>query len=460
MFNLKKNKSFAKKKKKSNAIKSVNEIQNEEDIECLMDTIKSDETLHNIHKFTMALPESYYGPGSYNNWIRVGWALKNEHEKLLLTWVVFSLQSENCDYSDIDELIDRWERFDRYNEDGLSAKSIRFWVKQSNHEEYDKIYKDSIDYYIERTVYQNQEYDLTEVLYELYKDKYVCVSPSQNLWMEYQSHRWVPCEKGVSLRLKISEVLSPMYMEKVKEYDRKIFGASNNENLVQQTADISNDMMLANNKKSKKDESCDNPIIAKLKQKRDIFKEIATKKLRTTSWKSNMMKEATDKFYDRDFFKKMDKNPYLLCFNNCIIDFKTNEIRNGRPDDYITKCTNTNYLQKNDMPQSKFDSIKNEIEEFMSQLFPNNNLKRYMWEHLASSLIGKQENQTFNIFNGSGANGKSKLIELMTMILGDYKGTVPISLVTQKRNEYRWNIIRSCCIDWCPLCSDAGTIKR
>ena len=435
IFNMKKNKSFMKKKKPSRSVKSVHEIQNEEDIEYLMDSIKNDETLYNIHKFTMALPESYYGPGSYNNWIRVGWALKNEDEKLILTWIVFSLKSENTDYSDIDELVDRWDGFERYNEDGLSAKSIRFWVKQNNHEEYDKIYKESIDYYIEKTAYQNQEYDLTEVLYELYKDKYVCVSPSQNLWMEYQSHRWIPCEKGVSLRLKISEVLSPMYMEKVKEYEKKIFGVSNNENLVQQTADISNTMMLANDKKSKKDESSDNPVIAKLKKKRDIFHEIATKKLRTTSWKSNMMKEATDKFYDREFVKKMDQNRYLLCFNNCVIDFKTNEIRNGRPDDYITKCTNTNFLQKNDMSEKKFNKLKDEIHEFMAQLFPNTNLRQYMWEHLASSLIGTQDNQTFNIFNGSGANGKSKLVELMTMILGDYKGTVPISLVTQKRNS-------------------------
>lgn len=432
LYNMKKNKSFLKKKKITQSIKNIREVQTDEELEAIVEAI-DDESIKNIYKFTMALPEEYYGPGSYNKWIRVGWALKNEGEKLLLIWIVFSLQSEETDISDIDELIDRWDNFERYNSDGLSSKSIRFWVKQNNREEYDKIYKESIDYYIEKTAYNHQEYDITQVLYELYKDKYVCVSPSQNLWMEYKEHRWVPCEKGVSLRLKISEVLSPMYMEKVKEYDKKILSVNNNENLIQQTADITNDMILSS-KKSKNDNSNDNPIVAKLKKKRDIFKEIGSKKLRQTSWKSNMMKEATDKFYDSEFIKKMDKNPYLLCFNNCIIDFKNNEVRSGRPDDYITKCTNTNYLKKYDMSEKQFNSIKLEINEFMSQLFPNNNVRQYMWEHLASSLIGTNENQTFNIFNGSGANGKSKLIELMTMILGDYKGTVPISLVTQKRN--------------------------
>jgi P4 family phage/plasmid primase-like protien len=38
-------------------------------------------------------------------------------------------------------------------------------------------------------------------------------------------------------------------------------------------------------------------------------------------------------------------------------------------------------------------------------------------------------------YTGSGANGKSKLVELMSKILGDYKGTVPITLITQKRTS-------------------------
>ena len=56
-----------------------------------------------------------------------------------------------------------------------------------------------------------------------------------------------------------------------------------------------------------------------------------------------------------------------------------------------------------------------------------------MWEHLASVLLGKNDNQTFNIYTGKGRNGKSKLVEFMSLILGDYKATVPITLITQKR---------------------------
>ena len=57
-----------------------------------------------------------------------------------------------------------------------------------------------------------------------------------------------------------------------------------------------------------------------------------------------------------------------------------------------------------------------------------------MWDHLASTLIGINHDQTFNIYTGSGSNGKSILVNLMEEILGDYKGTVPLQLITDKRS--------------------------
>ena len=56
-----------------------------------------------------------------------------------------------------------------------------------------------------------------------------------------------------------------------------------------------------------------------------------------------------------------------------------------------------------------------------------------MWEHLSSSLIGTNVNQTFNIYRGSGSNGKSKLIALMSAALGNYSETVNVNVLTSKR---------------------------
>ena len=126
-------------------------------------------------------------------------------------------------------------------------------------------------------------------------------------------------------------------------------------------------------------------------------------------------------------------NKYLLCFSNGVVDFKNKVFRSGYPQDYITKSTNIPYLPLQ-LDNPEHITIQNEIVDFMEKLFPQPALNKYMWEHLASSLIGVNINQTFNIYRGSGKNGKSKLTELMTMALGEYKGTVPITLVTEKRN--------------------------
>ena len=148
------------------------------------------------------------------------------------------------------------------------------------------------------------------------------------------------------------------------------------------------------------------------------------------------MRECCEIFYDKEFFNKLDQNPFLLSCENGVVDFKPEHgdetiFRKGKPEDYLSLNTHLDYK-----PLDKCDpKIKKEIENFMHQLFPRKELYNYMWDHLASTLLGTNQNQTFNIYTGEGRNGKSKLVELMALVLGDYKGTVPISLITQKRGS-------------------------
>ena len=60
--------------------------------------------LKETHQFAMILPEKYWGPGSYDRWIRVGWALKNTSEKLLPTWLKFCSQSKEFNWTDIPDV--------------------------------------------------------------------------------------------------------------------------------------------------------------------------------------------------------------------------------------------------------------------------------------------------------------------------------------------------------------------
>ena len=277
-----------------------------------------------------------------------------------------------------------------------------YWAKVDALEEYNKIRRETISYFIEQTVQTCAEWDLANVLYQIYKDEFVCVSIKNNVWYEYQNHRWYEIDSGSTLRLLISKRMHDIYMKKTQDAVRTL-----------QKMDQSDQTYESMRKRSNK------------------LADICVL-LKKTNWKNNIMREARELFYDKNFINKLDQNPYLLCFNNYVVDFKLKKFRKGQPDDYISKCTNIDYIPSYEI---KYKTIINEINKFIDEIFPNLELRKYMWEHLASCLTGTNENQTFNIYTGSGCNGKSKLVELMSKCLGDYKATLPTTLITQGRNS-------------------------
>ena len=394
------------------------EIDSEETLDAMLNNLFEEigpcnYRIKETHQYTMCLPESYYGPGSFTKWIRVGWALANTSNKLFLTWIKFSCQT-NCrnklrgsngkfDWSCVKELYEKWQTFETNNPDNLSHRSIMFWCKNDAKDKFKSIHNETIDYFIDQTVHQKvaTEHDLAMVLYNMFKDDFVCVSIRNSIWYEYINHRWYEIDSGNTLRLLISRDMHFIYHQKIQDNIVKI--------QTFEQGDTKGD---------------------KLREQNNVLANICSMLKRTTS-KNNIMREAKEIFYDSTFLEKLDQNPYLLCFNNYVIDFKQNTHRKGQPDDYISKCTNIDYIK---LDRSKYAPIINEIEEFMQQLFPEKELRDYMWDHLASCLIGTTANQTFNIYKGTGRNGKSKLVELMGKAMGSYKGTVPITLITQKRN--------------------------
>jgi P4 family phage/plasmid primase-like protien len=69
----------------------------------------------------------------------------------------------------------------------------------------------------------------------------------------------------------------------------------------------------------------------------------------------------------------------------------------------------------------------------MAQIFPKKTTRDYMWILMSSFLLGQNIEQKFHIFTGTGANGKSVLIDLFEMCFGDYCVKLPVTLLTQKR---------------------------
>ena len=380
-----------------------------------------DYDLKDSHDYVMILPPSYYESGSYLKWIKVGWCLKNISNRLLIVWIAFSAKSSTFDFGSIPELCEKWRGFDRRPNDGITKRSLYHWAKTDAPEEYTRIMNNSLDYHVEQSLKisggkgKNNEksgcgdWDLAWVLYQMCKHSYVCTSVKNNMWMVYKNHRWHDLDSGTTLRKTISGPLRERYRNKAVQY-------------------------MHNNQENSNRTDNDEPVAEQdelhrvLQQRAINISQI----LAQTSNKDHIMKEAKELFYDGDFLGKLDVNPHLLCCKNGVYDFKENLFRNGIPEDNISMSTNIDY--------KPLDTVNNankitEINTFMDQLFPEKPLCDYMWDHLASTLLGTSTNQTFNMYIGGGQNGKSVLVNLMEIVLGDYKGDVPLTLVTDRRGK-------------------------
>ena len=369
-------------------------------VENMLKSLKLDEyELKEIHEYTQILPQQYYEPGSHDKNIRVAFALKNTDERLFLSWVLLRSKASDFDYASIPVLYEKWNKHLKERQEGITRKSIIYWAKQDAPEEYERVKKTTINYFIEKTLTSPTEWDFAMVLYQMFKEIYVCSSYVNKTWYVFKNHRW-ELDEGQTLRLLISVDMYNIYQEKM--------------------ISIMNEMNHY--------EPSDERYAAKSKMVKWVS-ELSTR-MRTTSIKNNIFREAHELFFDKEFTKNMDTNRYLMCFTNGVVDIKNKTFRSGYPQDYITKCTNIPYY---DLDIVRDAPMVQTITSFMEQLFPVEELNKYMWDHLSSVLIGENINQVFNIYRGSGSNGKSMLSDLMTFTLGEYAGSVPITLVTEKR---------------------------
>ena len=235
-------------------------------------------------------------------------------------------------------------------------------------------------------------YDLSMLLFSMFNKIYVCSSLKNNEWYIFKNHKWIIDNQGSTLYSKISNELLDQFNTNCKEILKDI---KDNTELVE---------------------------ALKLQKK-------VQDKLKTTSFKMSVMTEASFLFYDCNFYKNLDTNKNLLCFDNGIFDLENNIFRDGKPNDYISLCTNTEYKKYN----SEDRYIKS-LNNYFNQVFTNTEIKDYVLDLLSSYLQGHNPDEKFIIWTGTGANSKSKLIELLCLSLGDYAGVLPVSLLTNKRS--------------------------
>jgi P4 family phage/plasmid primase-like protien len=338
---------------------------------------------------------------NYESWRNVGWALHNISDTLYDSFIDFSKKAgkDKFDESGCKKL---WENA---KNDGFSIGSLRMWAIEDDSDEFDRIVADMHQDLLDRLVSCAHD-DVATYVHSLYGGLFVCTDIEKSEWFYFNDHRWHRTQKGNSLFEKIS----------VDVPNKIACALSDSRRTIKQLRDEQN--KLRSSDMDYKSKVCYNnrTLIDKLK---DI------------PYKKNLMTACAHKFFNPKFKEKLNSNIYLLGFENGVYNTKPEELgfRDGVPDDYLSFSVGYDYIKN---PNK--DYIK-QIKSFFSSCLPNEKVQIYVLLYIASCLNGKSKDQKFPFWIGSGGNGKSVSINMISYTFGDYYSNMSVAYLTQKRNN-------------------------
>ncbi len=124
---------------------------------------------------------------------------------------------------------------------------------------------------------------------------------------------------------------------------------------------------------------------------------------------------------------QLDADPYRLNVRNGTIDLTTGELREHDRADLITKLAPVEHDPAAEAPT---------FHEFLARILPSEELRRFVQRVAGYTLTGDVSEQALFFLYGTGANGKSTLINALMLALGDYAKQAAPDLLVVKRGSH------------------------
>jgi P4 family phage/plasmid primase-like protien len=365
---------------------------------------------------------------SYQTWIEVGWCLHNidNSEEMFQVWMEFSQKSNKASENNTNSLLRDWNRgwgrsiYERC----FTSRSLHMWAKEDNPKKYNEIMNESFIAFVERDVDTTHTH-IARLMKRMYENTYCASVDSKKVdWFYFTGICWKKLPQGIELRNKLTTEVAQVIADARTKLRERIM------------------------------EEPDEQKTSWHKERLKVLLNVE-RSLYTSGFKDSVMKDCIGLFYEEEFTQKLNSNQYLLGFNNGVVDLHavrtkddgTSEyyvnFRKAEPTDFITfmagryptkNCEPIDYVEYNPSDPEQAP-IHAEIDDFMSKVFPRPELRKYMWRKLSSCLEGANKEQTYETWIGVGGNGKSKLVDLMSMALGDYASSLQSTALTRKRPE-------------------------
>lgn len=150
-------------------------------------------------------------------------------------------------------------------------------------------------------------------------------------------------------------------------------------------------------------------------------------KFHKPGFQDDIIKGAKIYYNDESFITKLNSKKHLVPFTNGVYDLLENKFRKTKKEDYVNLTTNFDFDPK---------MHNQEVYTFLEQVLPNPGVRDFVLKKMSECLNGDIPNTYFLMFIGdSGANGKSQLLNLMKLTMGDFGEKVEVTLLTRKRNN-------------------------
>jgi P4 family phage/plasmid primase-like protien len=332
-----------------------------------------------------------------NDWMRIGWALFNIFSGSvdgLKLWMDFS---SKCGEKYSEHIcLYKWSKM---KESSISAGTLKYFASQDSPAEYG-IFKSNQSKNGLLSAASGFHTQIASIMYEDFKDEFVCLSTKSKRWMFFRDHIWNVSEDGSELRSKISSNVLHQYENILSNLKKKIDD--------EQNSDFQKDLY------TKREKQVQNLI----------------GKLQTSPFKDSVMKECAELFYNKHFENTLDRNPNIIGFSNGIFDLKTFQLRPGTPEDLITKKMEICYREF-----SPHDPNIADVLTFFKQIFPDEEIREYFLDTISTLFKGGNYEKKIYVWSGVGDNGKSVTMKLIEKMLGPLCVHLPTSIITGKRTQ-------------------------
>lgn len=209
--------------------------------------------------------------------------------------------------------------------------------------------------------FDNTELSFAKLIFYLGKNIFVFTN---KIWYKFDNHSW-KCDKISDFKVFIFDNVIEHYQKVIKFYENK------------------------------------NEDINKINFIKNIKQNISLLVIENNVYLENY-------FFNNDFITNLNKNPYLIGFNNGIFDLESMEFRSGKSIDMVSFSVGYDYVDNH------------AVNLLITLLFPNDLIRHYTLKLLGSCLFSEFDMSHLFVFTGYGTNSKKLFLNLIKETFGEY----------------------------------------